>query len=97
MMSKKHTSGPLVAKKHPNWDGDFFVFKENRQIANCYGDDDMPEKEREANARLYAAAPDMLEFLRAVKAAKSDSTQEARRVLDLGLDEIIRKAEGDEK
>jgi hypothetical protein len=47
-----------------------------------------------ANARLIAASPEMLEFLKQLAAEKSKSTQHARQFLDRGLEKVIAKAEG---
>lgn len=52
------------------------------------------EQEWKANARLIAAAPEMLEFLMSLRAAKSQSTQEARIFMDSRLDVLLNKLEG---
>lgn len=59
----KHTKGPWIAEftvPEEGWNGFYILTKDERlYIADAAGYQDMPE--RAANARLIAAAPDLLE------------------------------------
>jgi hypothetical protein len=61
----KHTQGPWIAIKAPH--GPIDIFDANdRDVVTVYGGG-VPE-DREANARLIAAAPDLLEVVEAFEA-----------------------------
>lgn len=65
MKTDKHTTGPWMIgqpDQHPcvvQWEDNNFVL---RTIADC-GDGGIPQEEKEANALLIAAAPELLEAL----------------------------------
>lgn len=68
-MNTKHTPGPWIAEgrtiyalMHNGWKKGVEQFK-NRFYATVYFDSECPEEEAEANARLMAAAPDLLDAL----------------------------------
>jgi hypothetical protein len=70
MSTFKHTPGPWVrigttvyALMHDGWKRGFEQFK-NRFTVQVQRDRECSEEEAEANARLIAAAPDLLEALR---------------------------------
>jgi len=77
-MTTQHTSGPWVAtERHgyreilgPRECADWFGTKETWAVAYC--DTDRDEAEQDANARLIAAAPALLEALESVLQAKRD-------------------------
>lgn len=63
-MKTKHTKGPWVAKKHDALA--YFIGHEGTNIGLCgfYADNERTPEEAEANARLIAAAPELLECLK---------------------------------
>ena len=63
MTQTNHTPGPWHVTKRDCGDN---IFADNRRIANTYGDMDNPEYA--ANARLIAAAPELLAALEAAHA-----------------------------
>lgn len=70
-MSTKHTPGPWVVKPVENEQGGFDIDSEyGYHIAETIGGLDYEE---EANARLIAAAPDLLEALRELLEACKDA------------------------
>jgi hypothetical protein len=91
----KHTEGPWIAVggwvEHPD---DAIA-----DICSCYpralGQEhlDRPYEEVDANARLIAAAPEMLEALKAINTAFQWNEQMARPVFDK-VHAAIAKAEG---
>ena len=89
----KHTPGPWILVKAPRsrtWELSAQGWK---QFANVYGNTD-PELNRqgEANARLIAAAPDLLEALKAIRQAFQSGT--AMFVAQDMAEAAIAKAEG---
>lgn len=88
MSGSKHTPGPWRIK--PQVDGNFLIVYNDRGnwLAEVYDDDDPVEGRPEADARLIASAPDMLEALRDIVKQWPDSSaaKTARSV--------IAKAEG---
>jgi len=83
----------------PRWE---ICARENGEIgvAKTIYDDDVPLKEKEANANLIAAAPDMYEALEVGKTVLLDIQQ--RVASDCGealkvIDKALTKAEGREK
>lgn len=86
-----HTPGPWSLETHETNPRNFFkVETGKRVICDAFGH----SREDYANARLIAAAPDMLAFLRDLAAEKAKSTQDARMFSDRNLAAIIAKAEG---
>jgi len=61
-MSANHASGPWMAEKHPQ--GHYGIFQRDyaHQVAEVFDRNTSPEM-AEANARLIAAAPELLEAL----------------------------------
>ena len=84
-----HTPGPWKASaakegKHaPAW----WICGDARFVAKAYGHDDMPA---EANARLIAAAPDLLEALRPF--ATLDIDMSLKVVLGTGFCRLVQDA-----
>ena len=69
MSAPKHTPGPLRLKRAKNLSGDFAIAdSEGHILAECYAairaHNERATEEAEANARLYVAAPELLEALR---------------------------------
>lgn len=69
MSAAKHTPGPWLIEgrtvyslMHHGWNRGVEVLK-NRFWASCYHDRSVTDEEAEANARLIAAAPELLEAL----------------------------------
>ena len=69
MSAAKHTPGPwliegrtIYSLMHHGWNRGVEVLK-NRFWASCYHDRSVTDEEAEANARLIAAAPELLEAL----------------------------------
>lgn len=72
MTNNKHTRGPWVAV--PDWTYDRLEIrdKDGRRIAICMRDFPMSAAEHDANARLIAAAPELLAALEAAREFISD-------------------------
>lgn len=71
MSAGKHTDGPWLVEGHTvyslmhhGWNRGVEVLK-NRFWATCYHDRSVTDEEAAANARLIAAAPELLEALKA--------------------------------
>jgi hypothetical protein len=103
-----HTPGPLVARKvsDQEWhvdapDGDpTLSHLKWTGLAVVYGADYFPEegaKVAEANARLFAAAPDLLAAGEAILAASRLDPVDVRATFDafVALEEAIKKARGE--
>lgn len=85
-----HSPGPWVVKN--TFSGKLFIENENRYIADVHEwfvDENKPESE--ANARLIASAPEMLEALEAVEAIDDDISQYAAHRL---VSEVLSKIYG---
>lgn len=66
-MKTEHTPGPWKAEQANGCDETaMFVTGNGCTVAACYGDwhDQAPDSEQRANARLIAAAPELLEALK---------------------------------
>ena len=63
MNDKKHTPGPWKTQPHISLDRLEIRDADGRRIAECAMDFPMSAKTHDANARLIAAAPDMLDEL----------------------------------
>ena len=77
--------------------GSHVIYSDNREIARVYGDKDLPVK---ANARLIAAAPELLEALSIAEitltTAHKDNPQNiAARVAAARVRAVIAKAKGE--
>ena len=78
-----HMQGPWTANPDPEWPGEFNIRDRHGCMIthiNCYGGSD-------ENARLIAAAPDLLEALLALHAIAWDGEE-----IDVRLDKIARAA-----
>lgn len=84
-MNKKHAPGPW------RFDKDSLNVYSSGMVAAVFGH--VHTGEKEANARLIAAAPDMLTVLKEMKARKYESA--SQNGWDQRLDAIIAKAEGE--
>jgi len=87
----KHTLGPWTTK-------DRIVYKDNKRICECgvifEGNWKPRFEEQEANARLIAAAPDLLEACKKVfkyTCGRNDGTSKRLRIC---VEQAIAKAEG---
>lgn len=84
-----HTPGPWAV----SFGTDVYLhgerFEHNRHIADCDMDMDLGKDEREANARLVAAAPELLEALKYVRRFLRETDHDVEYV-----DAAIAKAEG---
>lgn len=80
MSEAKHTPGPWEAEKfgaiHGGEDQQYFRGRRRSQVATACLAGNIHDDERDANARLIAAAPDLLEALKEV-IALSDRKHEA--------------------
>ncbi len=65
MSTNKHTPGPWKTQRHISLDRLEIRDADGRRIAECAMDFPMSAKTHEANAHLIAAAPDLLEALKA--------------------------------
>lgn len=94
----KHTPGPWFAKWSRYREGVFFVqagMPSNRILARFDGDGDGPDAQSIADARLIAAAPDMLEALKAAFVFTEEVKMNDRQLEAFKLMEAaIAKAEG---
>ncbi len=82
-----HTPGPWqLGAPSPDVNAAATVRSDGWDVAHCFGTNAEP------NARLIAAAPDLLAACQAVIHATSDPTRWAQQVID-----AIAKAEGDTK
>lgn len=101
-MSAKFTPGPwATTTRQGSWDWVVYqVTDPNIEICQPFHDDTEENEIGEANARLIAAAPDMLAALREIAAEAGVTTGEMRaeierhqRIISLAL-AVIAKAEG---
>lgn len=91
----RYTPGPLSVDLDVSEDGPVVARKDGKIIAQFYGRRDVAE----ANARLYAAAPEMLEaLLNVVKQAESNPFLAIGMLLEhhSEIRAVIAKAEGRE-
>ena len=104
-MSGKHTPGPwVVGEPHPTNACAYVRDDKGHEVATLYfcsvggpiGDDGIwPEHpNRDANARLIAAAPDMLEALRSLVRDNAGVTHEYLHIIREKARAAIAKAEG---
>lgn len=74
-MKTQHTKGPWIVRGHDESQGGSLIVSLSADIENdvasVYGGNEDEPLEREANARLIAAAPELLEALKDVYATKS--------------------------
>jgi hypothetical protein len=105
-MTHTHTRGPWMYATGEDWDGAHVTDKNGRIVADCQGCDmpgasgEVGTDEAKANARLIAAAPEMLAALIAsldyvvLKGAGMELSSEALNELCAGIRAAISKAEG---
>jgi len=103
-----HTPEPWTCAEMNDWDGAHVIDKHGRIIADCQGCDipgahgEVGTDEAKANARLIAAAPELLAALQAVAIGLSPASLELQKdsLADLCrtcyeiIQEAIAKAEG---
>lgn len=101
-MTTKHTPGPWTVGPKPYYHCRIYASSENHAIARTYGPElngigvcSLTGPQNEADARLIAAAPDLLESLRGLYAAMAcyEKTPEETLALDYAS-EAIAKATG---
>jgi len=86
-MKLYHTTGLLLPKPHDEYDQECIVMKDDYIVAHFFDGVD-GEHSAEENARLYAAAPEMLEWL-------IEQYNKTYRVYNMNkLKKIIEKATG---
>ncbi len=80
MNTHTHTSGPWMHATGGDWDGAHITDKHGRIVADCQGCD-IPGAcgEAKANARLIAAAPDMLAALESLTVGLSPASVDMQR------------------
>lgn len=84
-MTSKHTPGPWVATPHPDQNVNVFAVGEITDEAFQYGlSHTVCYQNAEANARLIAAAPELLQACQAARALTPDGTHTAG-VLDAAI------------
>jgi hypothetical protein len=66
MNTQKHTPGPWGRNIAPAWKYPIIFAGRNTHVAKLITDE-LPESEQEANACLIAAAPDLLEIVKAYR------------------------------
>lgn len=71
----EHTPGPWSVEPYDKYQKDIIIIEPRCSVDN----DDVDHEEAEANARLIAAAPDLLEALQAVVAIADRKTVEFDR------------------
>ena len=82
-----HTPGPWHVERHTDYDKDIIIIEPRCMIDN----DDVDQAEAEANARLIAAAPDLLESLvLLVNASHAEAAEEWERLHDLARTAIAK-------
>jgi hypothetical protein len=102
MNTHTHTEGPWMYATGEDWDGAHVTDKHGRIVADCQGCDipgacgEVGTDEAKANARLIAAAPEMLEALREMLSMFGDHEQydeDSAQVISQTR-QVIAKAEG---
>ena len=84
----KHTPGPWIA------DGDLILAADNWRVASCHRFPNNDDTARPANARLIAAAPELLEALQAIAGTDPvDSARDPQHLVAIAR-AAIAKAEG---
>jgi hypothetical protein len=96
-MTTKHTPGPWVARQSAHGPIDIFDSQE-RDVVTVYGGG-VPSEHKQANARLIAAAPELLDALKAMDAAicegfETQAGRMAGRKALIAARAAIAKAEG---
>ena len=84
----KHSRGPWEQGRIHS--GEIFSSTDHHRIANC-SDNTREEDEQNANARLIAAAPDLLEAVKAVKRDRDEIGLITKETLDC-IEKAIAKA-----
>ena len=103
MSKQKHTPGPWKTQPHISLDRLEIRDADGRRIAECAMDFPMSAKTHDANARLIAAAPELLEAAEHAWTFVSDiletgmSQSEEVRALERALKDAIAKAKGGEE
>ena len=85
MKTDTHTAGPWYPVTGEDWDGAHVTDKHGRIVADCQGCDipgacgEVGTDEAKANARLIAAAPDLLAALESILVGLSPASVDMQR------------------
>lgn len=91
----KHTPGPWSEVPPQNEGANSLRIFSGSKLVGLASNSDMSDDELEANARLIAAAPDLLEALRSARTFASIVEGDAAQQMCIHFDQVIRKAEGE--
>lgn len=93
-MEIKHTPGPWRKQNHTILPNEFFItqdfFNESQREFICHvADGNQSTEEIEANAKLIAAAPELLEALTKIVLLKEGEAEHGREFLHQAISQIV--------